>query len=228
MINKQIILAVVGLAVIILSCNMASKQKIKKTESFTLIGDTIRFENVGNNKSDSCYIINHKYKKFAGIYVSDYYIVLDSLELNTNTSVLVLSPTALETDGFVCKADTSPKRLLVEIDKPTGKIRKTYTNLISDIGGVISHYNGLEKEADGFTIIHEAGAKYSWIYKVRVSAGKKELRILSIDKVCSVDGKKKLFNSDLNLPLEKLNVIDSLNVDCNCDKIWETLEKSNQ
>ena len=78
--------------------------------------------------------------------ISDYYVVLDSLSIQLNQDspmdrLLVLSPTSLKYDTLMCPQDQSPKRFLVELiqGKNGERVRRIQANLMSDVGGVLSH-----------------------------------------------------------------------------------------
>jgi hypothetical protein len=221
-----------------LSCNSTTKKKHGIAEEIStkshIEQDTIKAMGFTiPNKKNACSLITNKFHKKFGVFISDYYIILDSLNVDLNNDkvidkILVLSPLSLESEESICKTDTLPKRLLVEIinNKNTSKIRNTYSNLISDTGGVLSHYNGCFLTSDGFEIIHQAGAKYSWTYKMIFSVrDKNQIKLKSIDKACTLDGVDKNLKVDYkNVSVDKINVSDTLKVNCNCDKYWEELE----
>lgn len=219
-----------------ISCNSTTNKTediIPEKEFVMKISDTIKAIGFKDNAS-ACLEITGKYHKNFGIIISDYYITLDSLSLDLNNDskpdyILVLSPRSLEDEYNPCNGDKSPKRLLAEIiiTKHGSKLRKIYSNLISDTGGVISHYNGISKKGNGFEITHEAGAKYSWLYKTGFIISKNQILLSKITKTCSVDGKGKTIELPFkNRMTEKINVPDSLNNDCNCDKIWKSLDSN--
>jgi hypothetical protein len=119
--------------------------------------------------------------------------------------------------------------LLVEIinHKGRSKIGNVYNNLISDSGGVLSHYNGIYRTDNGFEIVHQTGARYSWLYKMEFSVTNKNgLMLTKILKRCSFDGLDKTREFSYNqLLLDKINIPDTLNHQCNCDPLWIELEK---
>lgn len=175
------------------------------------------------------------YTKF-GILISNYYTPIDSLSVNLNgdkyiDTVIILSPKSLEPVESNCdfSFDSKPKRLLVEIiknDSGESKIRGVYSNIISDVGGVLSHYSGIFTTKDGFKVIHEAGANYSWSYSTEFSTIKNRLTIRNISKTCSLGDKADsvLYRYD-HLSLHKVNIPDTLNNQCNCDLLWSKLIK---
>ena len=221
-----------------LSCNSTTKKNENKTiqdnKIHTIEIDTIKpstFKIPYN--SYICSTVVNKFHKNSGVMISDYYETLDSLNIDLNNDkqldkLLVLSPKNLESDTIVCPVDRTPKRLLAEIINNNGasNVRNVYLNLISDVGGVLSKYNSIYKTKDGFGILHEAGAKFSWSYKTEFSIVKNNIVLSKISKICSVQGKGKTSVVAMNILPEKINVVDTLNVDCNCDKIWEKLDKN--
>jgi hypothetical protein len=225
--------------VISLSCNSTTKKKDKITNEISIVRDLKKdtIKAMGFTKSvekDSCSLIANNFHEKYGIFISDYYVILDSLNIDLNNDkvmdrLLVLSPLSLESEESICKLDTSPKRLLVEIinNKNTSKIRNINTNLISDIGGVLSHYNGIFLTNDGFEIIHQAGAKYSWTYKMIFSVSDKNyIKLKTINKTCTFDGVDKNLKVDYkNVTSNKISISDTLKKDCNCEKYWKELEK---
>src|SRR5207237_7591616 len=111
------------------------------------------------------------YKRF-NILIPSCYEIVDSLAINLNgdkyiDTIIILAPNEIDTP--VSSMDF--KRLLVEVlnDKQRGRIRKVYSNLITDVEGVLSSYNGIYKTTKGFKIVHEAGARYQWEYSVELS-----------------------------------------------------------
>ena len=183
--------------------------------------------------SDSCFLKVKGYYRISGISISKYYEVEDSLELDLNNDkemdyLLMLSPMGMEEPGYSCSLD-SAKRLLVEVISQNGKrrIRHVYSNLLTDISGLLSTYNGIHKTKNGFEIKHMAGQRYTWHYIVEFNTSNKDRISLSkIEKECSVDGKpikEEYFYKDY--PVEKINITDTLKKDCNCDKLWEKLDK---
>jgi hypothetical protein len=186
------------------------------------------------SKNDTCRLIAINFHKRFGIVISDYYVIKDSLSIDLNDdqivdALIVLSPSSLEPEHNECKIDSCTKRLLVEIINHKGgaKIRNVYNNLISNSGGVLSHYNGMHKTDNGFEIVHQAGARYSWLYKMEFSVGNKNgLMLTKILKRCSFDGSDKIREFSYNqLSLDKINVSDTLKRQCNCDQLWLELEK---
>jgi hypothetical protein len=223
-----------------LSCNSTTKKRDRiATEMNTkshFEEDTIKVMGFSIPvKKDSCSLIANNFHKKFGIFISDYYVILDSLNIDLNNDkvidrILVLSPQSLESEESNCKMDVSPKRLLVEIinnNNNTSKIRNIYSNLISDVGGILSHYNGIYLIKDGFEIIHQAGAKYSWTYKMIFSVGdENHIKLKTINKTCTFDGIDKKIKVDYkNVACDKISISDTLKKDCNCEKYWLELEK---
>jgi TonB family protein len=162
---------------------------------------------------------------------------LDSLSVDLNRdflvdTVIILSPIPLEpiAENYNCELEKDPKRMLVEIiyNEGKSKIRNVYPNLISNVGGVLSKYNGIFKTKDGFKIVHQAGAKYSWQYTIEFSTANKDKITLSrIIKRCSYEGETRNLNYYFkNQSIEKINIPDTLRSNCDCDKYWTDLEKN--
>ena len=103
----------------------------------------------------------------------------------------------------------------------------TYQNLISNIGGVLSKYNGLFLTENGFEIQHQAGSRFSWEYFTEYSTKSADSISLSgIKKVCSFEG----FGKNIEYSFNKyspgnINIPDTIYNNCDCDSIWLELEK---
>lgn len=179
--------------------------------------------------------VNGYYVKF-GILISNYYTIIDSLAVNLNDdeyidNLLVLSPKSLDPIDSACEFsfDKNPKRVLVEIINGRGveaRIRGAYYNIVSDIGGVLSHFSGIFPTKSGFRIIHEAGANYSWSYSTEFSVGKKGLGLREISKICSYGDKTdSLTYRYEDIDPDKVNLPDTLSNQCNCDALWSKWSK---
>jgi hypothetical protein len=232
--NMKIIYSVVVILFLVSSCNLSSNSKHSTANQVSY--DTIGVKGIGEikDKNDTCLSVSNRYHKRFGVIISNYYITRDSLALDLNNdslidTLVILSPLSLEPINFDCKIDSSPKRMLVEIINNNGraKIRNIYTNLLSDVGGVLSHYNGMYITKGGFKIVHQAGARYSWSYSTEFStADKNQLTLEKISKRCSFNGRDKSVDYYYNgLSLERINIIDTLKLQCNCDQLWKDLEK---
>jgi hypothetical protein len=198
------------------------------------ISDTIRVSNmqVGVTPEVRAEYLNHFYSRF-GVVIPKYYLVVDSLALDLNSdgfidTLMVLSPISLEeVEHSNLQIETTPKRLLVEILNMKGisKLRNIYENLISDIGGSLSKYNGLKPTECGFEINHTSGSKYSWSYSTVFSTKSKDsLQLLKIKKTCAYDGKEKNIEYVIdNRSIKNINVQDTINANCNCDALWESI-----
>lgn len=221
-----------------LSCNSTTIKSDKIATEINLLPhfkeDTIKAVgfSIPVSKEPCSIIANNFHKKF-GIFISDYYIVLDSLNIDLNNDkvidrLLVLSPQSLESEEIICMMDDSPKRLLVEIinKNNTSRIRNIYSNLISDVGGILSNYNGIFLIKDGFEIIHQAGARYSWTYKMIFTVRDENyIKLKTIYKTCTFDGIDKNLKFDYkNVTFDKISISDTLQKDCNCEKNWEKLQ----
>ena len=231
----------IAIFVFALSCNSTTKKSDRitveintkphfKEDTIKAIGYSIPI------KKDSCSLIANNFHKKFGVFISDYYIILDSLNIDLNNDkvidrLLVLSPQSLDSEESICKMLVSPKRLLVEIinnnNNNTSKIRNIYSNLISDVGGVLSHYNGIFLTNNGFEIIHQAGSKYSWTYKMIFSVrDSNHIKLKAINKTCTFNGiDKKIKIHYKNVTFDKISISDTLKKDCNCEKLWKELEK---
>ncbi|WP_276090956.1 hypothetical protein [Pedobacter sp. JY14-1] len=220
---------------IISSC-ISKERGNQEAEAYPTL-DTIKFIDVKTkNISSQCSSVIGGYYSKLGILISDYYILMDSLSVDLNgdryaDAVAILSPRSLEPVESKCdfSFDPKPKRLLVEIIRNSNgksKIRGVYPNVISDIGGVLSHYSGIFITKDGFKVIHEAGSNYSWNYSTEFTITNNRLTIKSISKTCSHGDK---VDSSIcryrGLSLNKVNIPDTLNNQCNCDLLWSKLDR---
>lgn len=71
------------------------------------------------------------------------------------------------------------------------RVRRIHANLISDVGGVRSHYNGISLTAGGFEIVHQAGARYHWTHKMIFSANKDSITLKRVEKTCGFEEREK-------------------------------------
>lgn len=196
--------------------------------------DTLKVK-VENYQLDSLYKrLLTTYRKTHGIVIPEYYAIIDSLSLKLNSDssddeILVLSPVVLDDPAlYRPKIDSVPKRLLVEIIKTQGesKMLNSYNNLISNVGGVLFNFTGLQKSEDGFSIKHEAGNKATYSYSIYLIGYKEKLIIKSIKKECGYEGENRTFDYTYqNLNAESLNLKDTLAQNCNCDVFWSELMK---
>jgi hypothetical protein len=232
---KQNIFYLVGTICFYFSCGLPPVNSNLTGNQVTY--DTVQF--IGSKNiteiDDKCLSSLRSFYQRFGIVISDYYVIKDSLSVDLNNdsrldTILILSPLSLEPidDNCSYKFDTQPKRLLVEIISQggTSKIRGIYSNLVSNVGGVLSHYNGLFKTDNGFKLVHEAGSKYSWSYTMEFSIKNDNLALVKVLKKCSVNDKeKKISYSFGNTPLNSINLTDTLSHQCNCDSFWSELDK---
>jgi hypothetical protein len=174
------------------------------------------------------------YKLNSGVFISNYYSVIDSLSLDLNDDkyidkVLVLEPRSLDPYAITCdfSFDRNPKRLMVVVmNAPLvgAKIREVYKSVLSDTGGVLSHYGGIHVTRNGFKVVHTAGANYAWEYSVEFATEKNRIILKEVSKKCSYGDKAdSLLFSYHGLGLDKVNVPDTLSNQCNCDAIWSKL-----
>lgn len=202
----------------------------------TLInGDTIKPTIEINTKCDSCFkVINNYYKQF-GIFISGYYNVMDSIKIDLNNDkiddyLIILSPLSLDIADkwYQFRVDSIPKRLLVEIiiERNKSKIRNIYSNIISNEGVFTMSYNSIIKTKKGFDLNFNKGNRYRFEYKLSCLIKENYISIFKIQKICYIDNYKKLsvYNYD-NYPIGKINIIDTLNNNCNCEDDWNFLSK---
>lgn len=225
---------------IIVSCSDSKNEnaQILGTNHFDTIKSTLsNYE----QQTDSCdNLVNSYYKKF-GLIISTYYLIEDSLAIDLNgdslkDTVFILSPVSivLSECSELLNLDSSPNRLVVEsISNENGvsKVRKVYNQLVSNIGGVLSKYNGMNITPEGFEIRHQSGSKYSWEYSMFFSTENHDSLLLKkIIKICSVDGVEQKFTyvyDNIGVSIYNVNVNDTIDLRCNCDNIWKKIEKSN-
>ena len=172
-----------------------------------------------------------KYYLFSDIAIPNYLEFEDSLNVDLDSDgdkdVLVLfSPkTLVDPDYFGMEGDMA-HRIVVEIISDSGdsRIRNQYSNLVSNIGGVLSKYSGMELTNKGFKITHESGSRYSWTYKTFFDINE-SISLNKISKVCALgeESQEVNFEYENGLSLDSFNMVDTLNVDCNCEKIWAGL-----
>ena len=116
----------------------------------------------------------------------------------------------------------------VVYEKNKANIRKVHSNLISNIGGVLSKYYGILPTENGFEIQHESGNRYTWIYSVELSNKYPDsLTLFKIKKECGYDGIQKIIEYNYNfISLNMFNIQDTIQKNCSCDTIWSKLEKN--
>ncbi|MFA0964298.1 hypothetical protein AB9P05_21005 [Roseivirga sp. BDSF3-8] len=122
-------------------------------------------------------------------------------------------------------------RYVIEIIKQDNgnRIRNTYKNLVSNIGGVLSKYSGIENTSSGIIIRHMSGSRFSWVCEVELTNQNSDsLYITKWKKVCSFGKKEKSLELYYeNLSLNKFSINDSIKANCNCDNYWNELMEHN-
>lgn len=204
------------------------------TTSSNIITDTIQIDKGYIADKINCTDFTGLYYNRFGIAISKYYVVKDSLSLDINKdglidNLIILSPTLLENSNISC-GDFSPTRILVEVlnFNDGARVRNIYSNLISDIGGVLSKYNGIKKTKRGFEISHYSGSKYSWSYSMEFSTELADsISLIKIKKTCSVNSNDIDVEYLTGLQLVKsFDIMDTINNNCGCDVQWMELEKT--
>lgn len=204
------------------------------TTKLGAVKDTITVDNNYIADKNNCKDFTGLYYTRFGIAISKYYVVNDSLGLDLNKdgktdTIVILSPVLLE-DSYISCGNYSPKRILVEIlNLDDGvKVRNIYSNLISDIGGVLSKYNGIKKNKNGFEISHYSGSKYSWNYAMEFSTKSADsITLIKTKKECSVNSNNKSLEYHYDSQSARLfDIMDTINSNCGCDVQWIELEKT--
>jgi len=202
----------------------------------TLIkGDTIKPTVEINTKCDSCFKVINNYYKLFGIFISEYYNVMDSIKIDLNNDkiddyLIILSPLSLNIPDkwYQFRVDSIPKRLLVEIiiEKGKSKIRNIYSDIISNEGVFSMSYNSIIKTKKGFDLNFNKGNHYRFEYKLSFLIKENYISIFKIKKICYIGNYKKMSIYEYNnYPIEKINIIDTLNNDCNCEEDWNFLHQ---
>ena len=210
----------------------ASFGQIRTRSSDTIYSPINRYAQKINALDTRCAILGGYYNLHE-VIISNYYLIKDSLRIvlkdGTVNNIFILSPTSLDEkkDTCVINADRSPERLLIDIAMVNGKSKLLgiYHNLLSNSGGVLSHYNGIYKTYNGFKVIHEAGERYSWIYSTEFEIIQGKLILTRIDKSCSFNGKSKTITHFYHKYSNAFNITDTLAKQCNCDPTWSKLDK---
>jgi hypothetical protein len=227
--NKILYFLIIALVFsIINACGINSNHSLKLVN---FENDTVKY--IHNKNIDMCFNFTDTFYETNGILISNNYLIEDSINIDLNKDglsdcLIVLTPKYLLPDSNTCILhDSVCYRLLVEVINENNKyrIRNTYPNLISGIGGVLSPYNGMFITNDGFKIIHQAGSRYSWEYSVYFSSNKDKISLFEISKKCSFEDKDTVLNYKYNnSPLESFSINDTINQNCNCDVFWNKLE----
>lgn len=226
---KGIWLFIYCLGLSLFACNHSEPREKQLSVQDTV---SVRVASYANEK-DKKELLNTFYVK-SGIVIPKYYLLEDSLAIDLNRdklidTLIVLSPVSLVDMKYSdCKIENIPSRILVEIINKGSysKIRKVHHNLVSNIGGVLSKYNGLFATEKGFEIHHQSGSRYSWNYVTEFTTQHQDSIFLTrIEKTCSLEGRDKreeyLFNKK---SLQEINVNDTIQNNCNCDVLWQSLE----
>jgi len=216
---------------IILSCLTIAMSCSTKKLSSEMIADTLRLP-VHGIKEEFFKEVPLKYYSKFGISVPNYLRVLDSLAIDLNNdgaldTVAVFSPIVLDDEKYYEYGSGEAKRHLVEIVQNTNRpvIRGVYNNLVSDYGGVLSKFGGLELTHKGFLIMHSSGARYSWTFETELVSRDGRLYLDNVRKTCSFDGRE--INANFvfsDLLASQMSTVDSLKSNCNCDSWWHKLE----
>lgn len=218
------------MVVVLFGCNSEKLDKVLTENNM----DSVSFNTINkkplSNKNPELFT---KYYQRFGIMIQQYYQITDSLPIDLDLdgsidTLVVLTPKSLENADYFDKMnDSLPKRLLIEVMNMKGisKVGGIHQNLISDAGGVLSKYIGIEKTNNGFELKHEAGNKYTWIYNVEFSVRKNEsIALKKIHKECGYDDEVITQEMEYdNYSLEKFNLLDSMKINCNCDESWKLL-----
>jgi hypothetical protein len=218
------------LCILFYSCNRINNSISNKKSQ-----DTIRIIASYLNIKSTCFdSVDNYYSRF-GVFISNYYVIKDSLDLDVNKDgfvdhLVLLSPVSLEY-YYDCDLDSVPTRLLIEIINQNGtyKIRNIYPNLISNVGGVLSKYYGMKITSEGFEIQHSSGNKYTWTYTTEYSTKFSDsIYLKKITKECGINLNRKIQEYNyIKYPLGHLNINDTLNNNCGCDILWNELELKN-
>jgi hypothetical protein len=220
-------------AILLSTCLTGCDVIQNKRPAILNIFDTLRFQNYPfpDQLDQICLKKINSYQQQFGIVISKYYEVTDKLPIDLNNdgqidTLIIVTPLSLHGGDTICNLllNSNPKRLLVEVINRNGRsiIRRIYSNLISDIGGVLSPYYGIFRTKEGFKIEHRAGAKYSWKYSINFSLKKDSFTLASIIKTCSVEGNEvsAIYHFNDVSPFS-INVPDTLINQANCDDFWE-------
>ncbi len=235
--GKQVLYYLI-IAAFFFSCNMQENdnRQLRLANKMMNRYDTIRVDNVNDSVKniDECkYLFDNFYFRF-GVSIQKYFDVWDSLAIDLNSderidTLVILTPVSIiEAQYFNCRLNEHSDRILVEtITNGKAKIRNQYRNIVSNIGGVLSKYNGMYLTKHGFEIHHTSGSRYAWHYITEFSTQQKDSIILiRIKKICSFDG----FDENREYFYDKysvgqINIIDTINNNCGCDSIWSELER---
>lgn len=182
--------------------------------------------------SDSCLTKVNSYYNFNGIYISEYYNIMDTLKIDLNNDkendyLLVLSPLSLDIAELWYSVDQMPKRLLVEIIMRNGvsKVRNIYQNIIPNEGLLLMSYNSIIKTKNGFPLIIQKGNRYSIDYNLNFVVKENNILLQSINKQCILGMKKRISKYKYkNYEINRINIMDTIDINCNCRKDWELLE----
>ena len=230
---RKISLFIFVLGFIIVSCKQKSISNIEnlnRVVDSVIINDRIGIDDVAKD------LLQTYYTKY-GIAIPTYYLVKDSIAIDLNNdniidTLVLLSPVTLEKEEYAqYQLENNPNRILVEIiaNEKSTNIRNTYYNQISNIGGVLSKYNGITITDKGFNIQHTSGSRYSWTYIVKYSTEFEDsIYLTGIEKICAYEGiEKKQEYTYTKKSLHDFNLQDTIDIDCNCDKTWMSIQADN-
>lgn len=223
--NLSICFVIINLA--LFSCGINQSQKVNFPELDTLKIPDLKIE------SKFFEVLPVNYSISMGIVIPNYLVVKDVLPVDLNhdmkiDTVAIFSPIMLDDVKYSSFYKDSMSRYLVLIinDKKNSRIGGIFSNVISDIPGVLSNYAGMKLTTSGFEIMHNSGGNYAWMINCEFEMDKyNNLVLMKIKKTCSVDGKEEQFNYTLSQPASMYSIRDSIHSNCNCDLVWTTLER---
>ncbi|MCA0447915.1 MAG: hypothetical protein LCH54_16980 [Bacteroidetes bacterium] len=176
------------LITILLGCVNVNKNTY--SEKTNLEFDTLKV----NYKINYC--SQNKYYFKYGIYIPIALKSIDEIAIDLNHDKVVDSLIVFQYnsnnwgDSILFLDDEIPNYLVEVLNyEDQSKIRDIYPDLILNTGHLLSFYSGIYRTENGFEIIHQAGAKYSWKVIQNIStADNKKIKLRYIQKICTFDG----------------------------------------
>lgn len=216
-------------AVILIVTSACTQQNEKVMTALPPVIDTL-------HRDILCDTVIETFFEYHGIYIPNEYVIIDSAQIRPNIDTtylfVVLSPKVLEELDFT-NCDSLPSRTFLQImnlEKIGYRtILKTYGGLISNIGGALIPFTGVQVKNNSLCITHEKGNNYGLKYQVFLSIDKNESFILKIDSIKKTCYYRNLDSVTITLPQNSsaalFSIDDSISVNGNCDSIWESLSE---
>lgn len=200
--------------------NKKSKEKFNSSKNLNSKNDTLKCLNCLNITETRNY-----YNVFNQIAIPSCLILKDSTSIfirNEKHCFVVLEPKDLINTQL--DFDSKKKRILIhsKIVNHKAEIVEQYDNIITNSSGVSSQFNSIRNEKNRLIINHEFGNRYYWNYQMFLEIDEK-IKLKKIKVECfNPNGNSKSYTYYYkNIKLNSINIDDTMNINCGCDKFWK-------